>query len=87
MYTFTNDLRQSPRNGEWNMIDKKLYRPAAIQRWIVVIYERPQRFSDSAAQDMVTGLRNATAGMGTSLFYPLFLFLFSLSICAIGYRL
>lgn len=50
------------------MIDKKLYKPASIQRWIVVIYERKQRFSESAADDMVAGLRRATSDMGT-LFY------------------
>lgn len=60
---------QNPRNGEWNMIDKKLYKPASIQRWIVVIYERKQRFSESAADDMVGGLRKATSDMGT-LFLP-----------------
>ncbi|KAG8837222.1 hypothetical protein FRC18_009742 [Serendipita sp. 400] len=54
----------NPRNGEWNMIDKKLYRPAAIQRWIVVIFERQQRFSQAAADDMIQGLRRATADMG-----------------------
>lgn len=46
------------------MMDKKLYKPASIQRWIVVIYERKQRFSDSAADDMVNGLRKAASDMG-----------------------
>jgi len=46
------------------MVDKKLYKPASIQRWIVVIYERKQRFSESAADDMVRGLQNATNDMG-----------------------
>ena len=55
---------QNPRNGEWNMIDKKLYRPSAIARWIVVIFERPQRFSQGAADDMINGLRRATSDMG-----------------------
>jgi eukaryotic translation initiation factor 2C len=55
---------QNPRNGEWNMIDKKLYRPSTIQRWIVIVFERAQRFSQGAADDMITGLRRATADMG-----------------------
>ncbi|CCA66578.1 related to argonaute-like protein-Laccaria bicolor [Serendipita indica DSM 11827] len=54
----------NPRNGEWNMIDKKLYRPASINRWIVIIFERQQRFSQNAADDMINGLRNATAAVG-----------------------
>jgi eukaryotic translation initiation factor 2C len=57
-------LSQNPRNGEWNMIDKKLYKPASIQRWIVIIYERPQRFSQSAADDMISGLTRAATDMG-----------------------
>jgi eukaryotic translation initiation factor 2C len=55
---------QSPRNGEWNMIDKKVYRPSSIARWIVLIFERPQRFSQGAADDMIIGLRRATSDMG-----------------------
>jgi hypothetical protein len=53
------------------MIDKKLYKPASIQRWIVVIYERKQRFSESAADDMVAGLRRATSDMGTLFYFSL----------------
>lgn len=47
------------------MIDKKLYRPSTIQRWIVIVFERPQRFSQGAADDMINGLRRATSDMGT----------------------
>lgn len=59
------------------MIDKKLFRGASIQRWIVIVYERPQRFSENAANDMVKGLRAAATGMGT--FFTLPLLLISLS--------
>ncbi|KIK94706.1 hypothetical protein PAXRUDRAFT_827744 [Paxillus rubicundulus Ve08.2h10] len=46
----------TPANGAWNMIDKRFFRPAAIERWAVVIYERQQRFNQQAAQDMIKGL-------------------------------
>ena len=46
------------------MIDKKLYRPSSITRWIVIVLERPQRFSQGAVDDMINGLRHATSNMG-----------------------
>ena len=69
---FLTNSVQNPRNGEWNMIDKKLYRPASINRWIVIIFERQQRFSQNAADDMINGLRSATTAVGASLSSPLF---------------
>ncbi|RPD71863.1 argonaute-like protein [Lentinus tigrinus ALCF2SS1-7] len=44
-----------PRDGEWNLIDKKFYQPATINRWVVVIYERQQRFRPEMAREMVSG--------------------------------
>ncbi|KAJ7318340.1 hypothetical protein DFH08DRAFT_1086592 [Mycena albidolilacea] len=44
----------TPRDGAWNMVDKKFFKPVAIERWVVVIYERQERFNDQAAQDMIT---------------------------------
>lgn len=46
------------------MIDKKAYRGASIQRWIVIILERQQRFSQSACDNMIQGLRQAADAMG-----------------------
>ncbi|KAJ7689642.1 hypothetical protein B0H14DRAFT_2652713 [Mycena olivaceomarginata] len=43
-----------PRDGAWNMVDKKFFKPVAIERWVVVVYERQGRFNDQAAQDMIT---------------------------------
>jgi len=45
-----------PRDGAWNMIDKRLFQPRSIDRWVVVIYERQGRFSDAVASEMVRGL-------------------------------
>ncbi|RDX49272.1 argonaute-like protein [Lentinus brumalis] len=44
-----------PRDGEWNLIDKKFYQPATIERWIVVIYESQRRFRPENAQEVVNG--------------------------------
>lgn len=46
------------------MVDKKLYRGAVFQRWIVIVYERQQRFSQSAADNMIDGLRKSASDMG-----------------------
>ncbi|CCM03176.1 uncharacterized protein FIBRA_05298 [Fibroporia radiculosa] len=55
-----------PRDGAWNMIDKKFWSPARVDRWVVVVYERQQRFTDQHAREMIEGLRSACkqAGMG-----------------------
>jgi len=37
-------------------VDKRFFKPAAIDRWVVVIYERKQRFGDVQAQEMINGL-------------------------------
>ncbi|KAI0698193.1 argonaute-like protein [Cerioporus squamosus] len=54
----------TPRDGEWNMIDKKFYRPMTIKRWIVVIYERQQRYRMQDAQDLVSNFLLTFAGVG-----------------------
>ncbi|KAG9317400.1 argonaute-like protein [Chiua virens] len=54
----------APANGAWNMIDKRFFRPATIERWTVVIYERQQRFNQQAAQDMIDGLLRCCSDVG-----------------------
>ncbi|KAH9992243.1 argonaute-like protein [Russula compacta] len=34
-----------PSQGTWNLIDKYMYRPAAIPNWVLLIYENQRRFS------------------------------------------
>jgi hypothetical protein len=46
------------------MIDKKAYRGATIQRWVVIILERQQRFSQGACENMIQGLRQSAEAMG-----------------------
>lgn len=54
----------TPSNGAWNMIDKRFFRPASIDRWIVVVYERQQRFNPQAAQDMIDGMLRSFKDVG-----------------------
>ncbi|CAL1700780.1 unnamed protein product [Somion occarium] len=53
-----------PRDGAWNMIDKKFFQPATIKAWVVVVYERQNRFRDENAKDMIAGLLEACAAVG-----------------------
>ncbi|KAG6896605.1 hypothetical protein C0992_007128 [Termitomyces sp. T32_za158] len=53
-----------PRDGAWNMIDKKFFKPADIRTWVVVSYESQRRFTPDAARDMVGGLVNACGTVG-----------------------
>lgn len=46
------------------MIDRKFYKPVPIDTWVVVVYERSQRFNDRTAQEMVRGLLDACAAVG-----------------------
>ncbi|KAI6105779.1 argonaute-like protein [Pisolithus sp. B1] len=45
-------------------IDKRFFRPATIERWIVVVYERQQRFNQQSAQDMINGLVQCSRDVG-----------------------
>ncbi|KAH9951622.1 argonaute-like protein [Amylocystis lapponica] len=53
-----------PRDGAWNMIDKQFFLPAKIDRWVVVVYEREQRFNQNTAREMVQGLITACRAVG-----------------------
>ncbi|KZT20385.1 argonaute-like protein [Neolentinus lepideus HHB14362 ss-1] len=53
-----------PANGSWNMMDKKFYNPATIERWVVVVYERQQRFTAANAKEMVDGFTAACRDVG-----------------------
>ncbi|KAJ7878523.1 argonaute-like protein [Mycena olivaceomarginata] len=52
----------NPTNGMWNMADKKLFRPATIAAWVMVIFETQNRFNDAVASkvaaDFVSGMRS-----------------------------
>ncbi|KAJ7216364.1 argonaute-like protein [Mycena pura] len=44
-------LRVEPRNGSWNMADKRFYNPATIANWVLIVFE--SRFSDNHVKDVI----------------------------------
>lgn len=46
------------------MVDKKFYRPVTINRWVVVVYEREQRFNRDTAYDLVRNFLEQFAAVG-----------------------
>ncbi|KAG8963838.1 hypothetical protein FRC03_002522 [Tulasnella sp. 419] len=57
-----SDIR--PEDGQWNMRNRKLYKPATIKGVMVLIYD--QRFNDAHAANMMAGLADAARSMGMS---------------------
>lgn len=45
-----------PRDGSWNMVDKKFYQPAKVEGWVIVIYENQGRFGDAKVKGLIDGL-------------------------------
>ncbi|KAI9001051.1 argonaute-like protein [Trametes punicea] len=60
----SRQLTIKPRDGAWNMIDKKFFRPVTINRWCVAVFERRGRFRPDLAEEMVRGLLQAFASVG-----------------------
>jgi eukaryotic translation initiation factor 2C len=45
-------------------VDKKFYRPITIQSFAIIIFERPQRFTENDANEMGRGLLDACGQVG-----------------------
>jgi len=60
----SKQLTITPANGAWNMVDKRFFKPATIDRWVVVIYERSQRFGEGPAEEMIAGLVRSCQEVG-----------------------
>ncbi|KAI0068655.1 argonaute-like protein [Artomyces pyxidatus] len=54
----------TPRDGAWNMMEKRMFNPSRIDSWVVVIFERRQRFDDQRCQNMINGLMEACTAVG-----------------------
>jgi len=57
-----------PRNGSWNMADKKFVTPIPIKQWIVIIYETRRRFAEDRAEKMVHDFVSACATVGMNVY-------------------
>ncbi|KAJ7500499.1 argonaute-like protein [Mycena galericulata] len=44
----------NPNNGSWNMADKRFFRPATIAAWVLIIFERQDRFNPQVAEEVGT---------------------------------
>ncbi|KAG9103625.1 hypothetical protein FRC06_009399, partial [Ceratobasidium sp. 370] len=53
-----------PNNGGWDLRDRKLWRPAEIKGWMLVIFEREKFFDDEAIQHTVNRLKQACIEKG-----------------------
>ncbi|KAJ7507898.1 argonaute-like protein [Mycena galericulata] len=70
----SRQLTITPRDGAWNMVDRRFFKPVSIDRWVVVIYERQGRFNESAANDMINGLCASCRDVGIKLAPTPFIF-------------
>ncbi|KAF8268490.1 argonaute-like protein [Lactarius quietus] len=61
------DVTPTDRDGTWNLIDKKFYKPVSFDNWIVVIYEGQRRFNQRSADKMITDLVRACEAVGITI--------------------
>jgi hypothetical protein len=54
-------------DANFQRIDKLMFNPVDIPHWIVLIYERQQRFRQEIAGQMITGFVNACRAVGTAI--------------------
>jgi eukaryotic translation initiation factor 2C len=56
-----------PRDGAWNLIDKRMFTPCSVVNWMVIIYERQQRFNDQTANVMANDLVKGCQAVGITI--------------------
>ncbi|KAH9077159.1 argonaute-like protein [Lactarius deliciosus] len=56
-----------PRDGAWNLIDKRMFTPSKVANWMIVVYERQQRFNEQVANQMASDLVRACEVVGISI--------------------
>ncbi|KAK7031291.1 hypothetical protein VNI00_013545 [Paramarasmius palmivorus] len=57
-----------PRNGQWNMMDKKFVQPQAINRWAIVVFDT--HFGLNAARQMAKDIIHAFGTTGMRVLEP-----------------
>ncbi|KAF8266859.1 argonaute-like protein [Lactarius quietus] len=53
-----------PREGAWNLIDKRMFSPSSIAHWMIIIYERRERLNDQVANQMASDLVKGCEAVG-----------------------
>ncbi|KAI0255719.1 Piwi domain-containing protein [Lactifluus subvellereus] len=56
-----------PRDGAWDLTDKRMFSPSTVANWMVIIYEGQGRFNVGAANQMVTDLVERCEAVGMSI--------------------
>ncbi|KAG7449147.1 argonaute-like protein, partial [Guyanagaster necrorhizus] len=59
-----------PRDGAWNMVDKRFFRPVQVGVWAVVIYEQHNRFDERACAEMIQSLTKSCREVGMGIKPP-----------------
>ena len=52
--------------------DKKLFKPATVKTWVIVIYESQGRFRQDTARDMARGFIEGAISVGKCIHYIIF---------------
>ncbi|KAH9062679.1 argonaute-like protein [Lactarius vividus] len=63
----SEEPRARPRDGAWNLIDKRMFSPSDVPNWMIIIYEQQQRFNDQVANQMASDLVRACEAVGISI--------------------
>ncbi|KAL6309673.1 argonaute-like protein [Sparassis latifolia] len=53
-----------PKDGAWNMNGQRVYRPATVDRWAVVVYATKRQYTPDHAQGMIKDLISSIVAVG-----------------------
>ncbi|KAH9006798.1 ribonuclease H-like domain-containing protein [Lactarius hatsudake] len=56
--------RAIPQDGAWNLFNKRMFTPSNVAHWMIIIYERKQRFNEQVANQMASDLVTACEAVG-----------------------
>jgi eukaryotic translation initiation factor 2C len=60
----SRELTIRPANGQWNMRDKKFYKPHIVKSWFIVIYEIERQFNRAMADSMANAFCASAESVG-----------------------
>ncbi|KAJ6566989.1 argonaute-like protein [Mycena capillaripes] len=60
----------NPRDGAWNMADKKFFKSATIAAWVLIIFETQFRFNDMAANEVANSFVAGCRSTGMTITHP-----------------
>ncbi|KAJ3529107.1 hypothetical protein NM688_g7899 [Phlebia brevispora] len=53
-----------PQDGAWNMANRKFYKPVTIERWCIAVFEKPARFGQPLANELIKQFAMACQDVG-----------------------